>query len=120
MNRQIIIALRDKVYWISPRNIISMVASGSYTLLNVRDIGQLKVAKNLNSMMELLPNDCNYILRFHKSWAINVKRIKAIERAENQHLIRFDDGQVLFFRNPALKTEILDFYNTLRLNYKTK
>ena len=82
-NSKIKISTQEKIYFLSPKDIIMCKADSNYTIITTREQNIL-VAKTLKHIQSLLPD--NTFLRTHQSYLVNQDHIVAYVKKDGGYL----------------------------------
>jgi DNA-binding LytR/AlgR family response regulator len=84
-------------------------ADGAYSQIVMRDQSEIRVSKNLAHLLSLLPADCDFFVRLHRSFAVNVNYISSIYFREESYFLQLE-GLPEFKLPRTAKQQIMSMY----------
>lgn len=110
MQARLIIHTHDKSYWIDPQDIAYFQGDRSYTYIMFREGKSLRVSKNMRYLMDALPSECNYFIRVHKSWIVNMNLIEYMANDGDQFYLWTKSGHKVPISSAAMRRQLLNAY----------
>jgi two-component system LytT family response regulator len=84
------VSLKEGIIFIDPQEIVKLEASGSYTDIYTDNNKKITTSKLLREFELIL--DCNAFYRCHKSYIVNLFKIKKLLNDNGSYFIEFKDG----------------------------
>lgn len=103
-SNKISIPVGDGLIFVSPPEIVCLVADGSYTRLVLNDHRKLLSSRNLKEYEDLLPTTS--FIRVHHSNIINLEHVKQYHRGEGGHVVMSDGTEIMISKRK--KKDFLD------------
>lgn len=109
MEPRLIVVSNSRYVFLDVRNIVMFRADGAYTQIMMRDKKEIRVSKNLAHLLALLPTGCDFFIRLHRSFAVNINYISSIYFREESYFIQLE-GMPEFKLPRSAKQQILSRY----------
>ncbi len=92
-NRKIALPTMEGIHFEKIKNIVSLEASGNYTILRFEDKHQLLVCKTLRNMEALLDEHKQFI-RIHRSFTINLSKLQKYIKGKGGYVL-MENGETI-------------------------
>lgn len=112
MERRLIVATQDKYYLIPPEQILYIRTDGSYCHLVLQTGEDIRISKNLTYVSKHMPSGCDFLMRVHKSWMVNVNLIEYVQREKNRQFKLVLKGGISVPINSDERQQLIHAYAT--------
>lgn len=93
VNRKIALPTMEGIHFEKIKNIVSLEASGNYTVLRFEDKRQLLVCKTLRNMETLLDEHQQFV-RIHRSFTINLSKLQKYIKGKGGYVL-MENGETV-------------------------
>lgn len=92
-HRKIALPTMEGIHFERTQDIISLAANGNYTEIVFKDGRKILVCKTLQNMENLIANASQFI-RIHRSFTINLNRLKKYVKGKGGHVVMENDSTI--------------------------